>query len=108
MKLNRLSGVVAALLLSASTLALAHDAQRFTGVVSDAMCGTKHMSKDKSAADCARECAKQGDYALVVGDKVYTLKGDKDAIGKLAGATAVVEGDLDGTTIKVESIEAVK
>lgn len=108
MKQNNLAGFVTVLILGVSTMAFAHDAQKFTGVVSDPMCGAEHMTKEKSAADCTRECAKQGDYALVVGAKVYTLKGDKEAIGKLAGATAVVEGDLDGKTIKVESIEAAK
>ena len=41
----------------------------------------------RHAAQCTRECVKSGsDYALVVGDKVYTLKGDKAAFDKFAGA----------------------
>lgn len=32
--------------------------------------------KGASAATCTRECIKGFDYALVVGDKVHTLKGD--------------------------------
>lgn len=52
----------------------------FEGTVSDKMCGAKHVAKDKSAAECTRECVKMGsDYALVVGSEVYTLKGDKSA-----------------------------
>src|SRR6266571_7531838 len=47
-----------------------------TGVVSDSMCGAKHMAKNKTAAECTRECVKAGsDYALVVGNKVYVLEG---------------------------------
>src|SRR2546421_10551380 len=43
-----------------------------TGTVSDSMCGAHHMEKDKSAAECTRECVKKGTkYALVVGKKVY-------------------------------------
>ena len=50
------------------------------------MCGAKHMAKDKSAADCTRECVKMGsEYALVVGNTVYRLKGDKAAIDKFVG-----------------------
>ncbi len=46
-----------------------------TGIVSDSMCGAHHMAKDKSPAECARMCVKQGmKYALLVGDKVYTLE----------------------------------
>lgn len=64
-------------------------AQTFTGVVSDNMCGKQHMEKDKSAAQCTRECVKAGsDYALVVGDKVYTLKGNKADIDGYAGEKA--------------------
>lgn len=79
--------------------------QTFTGVVSDNMCGKQHMAKDKSAAQCTRECVKAGsDYALVVGDKVYTLKGDKSAIDKYAGQKASVKGAEKDETITVSSI----
>jgi len=108
MKMNKLNRSLAVFILAAAPLLSAHDAQKFTGVVSDSMCGARHMAKDKTAAECARACAEQGDYALVVGEKVYTLQGDKSAIGKFAGARATVEGDLDGKTIKVESIQAAK
>jgi hypothetical protein len=71
-----------------------------TGIVSDSMCGAKHMAKDKSAADCTRECVKSGsDYALVVKDKVYTLHGDKAQIDKLAGERATVKGKVNGNTV---------
>ncbi len=83
--------------------------QTLTGVVSDSMCGAKHMAKDKSAADCTRECVKAGsDYALVVGDKIYPLKGDKAELDKNAGQRATVKGTLDGNNINVQSITAAK
>jgi hypothetical protein len=90
-----------------ATLAIAQDAKTLTGTVSDAMCGKTHMMQGASAAKCTRECVKAGtDYALVVGDKVYTLKGDKAAIDKFAGANAVVKGKLSGSTVNVDSIKA--
>src|SRR6266851_4121405 len=47
------------------------------GAVADAKCGAKHMMKD--AAACTKACVDKGsDYALVVGDKVYTLKTSSD------------------------------
>lgn len=104
---NKIVAVMALIVVAGSTLAFAHG-KTFTGTVSDTMCGAKHMTKDKTAAECARECAKDGSYALVVGDKVYTLSGDKETIGRFAGAKAVIEGDLAGSTIKVESIQAAK
>ena len=80
----------------------------YTGTVSDAMCGAKHMG---SAAECARACVKKGSkYALVVGDKVYTLEtSDKtalDTLDKQAGAKATVTGTEKDNTITVVSVKA--
>src|SRR5258708_20551272 len=50
--------------------------EKFTGEVSDSMCGAKHAMSG-SNAECARACVKKGSsYALVVGDKGLTLKTD--------------------------------
>jgi len=77
----------------------------YTGVVGDTMCGTKHM-QDTKEADCIHMCIEHGfDYALVVGDKIYTLKGDKNQIDKLSGRKVKVTGSLAGNAIAVESIE---
>jgi len=80
----------------------------YTGTVSDAMCGAKHMG---SAAECTRGCVKKGSkYALVVGDKVYTLEtSDKaalDTLDKQAGAKATVTGTEKDNTITVSSVKA--
>ena len=78
-----------------------------TGIVSDNMCGRTHMLKDKSAAECTHICVKQGQkYALVVGQKVYTLEGQEPELDKLAGARATVKGKISGETIVVESVAA--
>ena len=83
-------------------------AQTFNGQVSDAMCGAKH-EMEGSAAECTRACVQHGSkYALVVGDKVYTLDGaDKKALeqlDKLAGTNAKVTGTANGNTIQVASV----
>jgi hypothetical protein len=107
MRWNRFAATTAAVLFTAS-FAVAH-AETLTGTVSDTMCGKSHMMPGKSDADCTRACVKEGsDYALVVGDKVYTLKGDKAAIDKFAGATATVTGTTKGDTITVTSIKGGK
>lgn len=77
------------------------------GTVGDAKCGVKHMMKDSEA--CTKACVKEGaDYALVVGDKAYTLKtsNDKDKmeLGMLAGKMAKVTGDVTGMTLMVKSV----
>jgi hypothetical protein len=76
-----------------------------TGIVSDSMCGAHHMAKDKSAAECTRECVKQGTkYALVVGKKVYTLEGHEAELDQVAGMKATVKGKVSGETLTVESV----
>lgn len=80
-----------------------------TGVISDSMCGAKHMAKDKSPADCTRMCVQQGQkYALVVGQKVYTLQGHETELDKLAGQRATVKGAASGDTITVSSVTPAK
>jgi len=55
---------------------------------------------------------KGSSYALVVGDKVYTLKtDDKKALAeldKLAGENAKVTGTAEGDTIDVSKVAAAK
>src|ERR1041385_8410571 len=62
------------LLAAASSFVLGADkSQTFTGEVSDSMCGAAHMMPGKTG-DCARACVGKGSsYALVVGEKVYSL-----------------------------------
>jgi len=84
--------------------------QTFTGEVGDSMCGKKHM-EGETAADCTRACVSHGSsYALIVGDKVYTLQTtDKAALATLdsqAGKTATVTGILNGDSIDVSSVAA--
>ena len=67
------------------------------------------MEKDKSAAECTRECVKKGTkYALVVGKKVYTLDGHEAELDKLAGERATVKGSMMGEMVMVESVAAAK
>ena len=67
------------------------------------------MMQGKTAAQCTRECVKQGsDFALVSGGKVYTLKGNKSQFDKFAGENVVVKGKVTGKTISVDSIRAPK
>ncbi|MGA2202170.1 MAG: hypothetical protein ABSG40_09430 [Terriglobales bacterium] len=114
MKVNRIAAAVLGMQMLAGLGAVpalaAGKSQTLTGEVSDAMCGAKHEMPG-NAAECTRGCVKHGSkYALVVGDKVYTLEtSDKTALGKLndlAGAKAKVTGEVAGDTITVKSVAA--
>jgi hypothetical protein len=111
MKLNRVVTAVLGMQLLAGLAAMpalaGGKSQTLTGKVSDAMCGAKHEMGD--AAACTRSCIKHGSkYALVVGDKVYTLETSDQAtlakLNDLAGTPAKVTGDVDGDTITVKSV----
>jgi hypothetical protein len=91
--------------------AFAGKAETFTGTVSDAMCGAKHMMEGDAA--CLRACVQKGSkYALVVGNRVYTLdtkdKATLDQLEKLGSGKATVKGEVDGDTIEVSSVAAAK
>jgi hypothetical protein len=112
-RLKMLQVWLAAVALSAMLAvlpALAAGTQTFTGKVSDAMCGAKH-SEGMDPATCVRACVKKGaKYALVVGDKVYTLdtsnQANLDELNKLAWEQAKVTGTANGNTIEVKSVTA--
>ena len=80
--------------------------QSLTGVVSDAMCGAKRMMNG-SAADCTRACVGKGSkFALVVGDKLYTLNGHAEELDKVAGQRATITGTVNGDSVEVASVKA--
>ena len=79
--------------------------QTIDGVVTDSMCGKKHMLPGKTDAQCVQECIKSGSsYALVVGDKLYTLAVKPQTIAAFAGKRVHIEGSLKDNTITVTAI----
>ncbi len=106
-RLLRKLGMIAATLALVAGVGLSQTSskeQKLTGVISDTMCGAKHMMQG-SAADCTRTCVGKGaKFALVVGEKVYTLNGHDDELNKLAGQRATVTGTVEGSTVNVSSV----
>jgi hypothetical protein len=106
------SSVALLLTMLLATASFAAKAQTFTGTVTDAMCGATHMMEGDPAS-CLRSCVNKGSkYALVVGDKVYTLDSTNpatiDALAKLGAQKATVKGTVDGDTITVGSVTPAK
>jgi hypothetical protein len=111
---TRKTGLLVLNLIVMATLAVssafAAKAKTFTGKVSDSMCGAKHMESSDDAG-CTRVCVSKGaKYALVMGDKVYTLDtSDKAALAALdknAGANVTVTGTEKDNTITVTAVTA--
>ena len=85
--------------------------QRFTGVVTDSMCGEKHtMMPGKPDAECVRECVKGGaKFALLdPAHHVYFLHGKSAELDKFAAQKVTITGRLDGNTIEVTSVTPAK
>ena len=91
----------------ASFLAVAN-AETFTGVITDTMCGAKHgMMKGQPDDQCVKLCAKgQYVYALFDGTNIFKLS-DQKAPAKFAAQNVVVTGTLNEKTktIKVTAVE---
>ena len=83
--------------------------QSIEGVISDSICGKKHMPPGKSDADCVAKCVEGGaGYALVVRKKVYSLAGKPETIAPFAGKHGKVERSVKGDTITVVSVVEAK
>ncbi len=81
-----------------------------TGMITDSMCGSKHMMPGKSDAVCTRACVKHGaKYAVATNDgKVILLDGKTSEVSALAGEKATIQGELKGDTMTVSSVAAAK
>lgn len=100
--------------LAASYAFAAAKVQTFTGIVGDAVCGSKH-TMDGDEISCLRTCIQRGSkYDLVVGEKVYVLNlkdsSTADTLDKLASqqARAEVKGEESGGVIEVQFVAAAK
>jgi hypothetical protein len=91
-----------------AALAAAAQADTFSGVITDTMCGIKHgMMKNQPDDQCVKMCAKgEADYALFDGKNVIKLS-DQKMPAKFAAQKVKVTGTLDSktNTIRVTSIE---
>lgn len=78
--------------------------QTFSGVLTDAHCGSRHMDSEQSASACTRACARKGSkYEIVDGDKKYELAGNSWEFEPFAGQRVTLSGVAHGNTIKVSS-----
>jgi energy-converting hydrogenase Eha subunit F len=84
----------------------AHTEVTLTGTVSCGHCqGIQQTHKGYTPYSWALNSVSQGDdIVLVAQDKAYKLQGDKDKLLPFMSAKARVTGNLDGSTLAVESI----
>jgi hypothetical protein len=101
-------------LLTIAVLAAAPGKQKFTGIITDSMCGLadhSQMRMGPTDAECTIACVREHGALYVVydGKQVYTLS-DQQTPEKFAGKKVTVTGTLDAKTrtIQVDSIAATK
>jgi len=87
---------------------VATESRAYEGMVTCSRCGAKHSATlGQAATTCVRVCAHGGaQFALVNADVTYLLDGDMDALKRVAGQRAKIVGNLEGKTIKVQSVAA--
>lgn len=102
---NKFYLVLAVAFVASTSEAVFASPQTIEGVVSESMCGKKHMLPGKTDAQCTKECVKANSkYTLVVGDKLYTLSGPVNDFEKYAGKKVRVNGDVSKDAILVTTI----
>ena len=81
-------------------------AKTITGVVSDSMCGAKHVTASDDAATCVKKCADGGSKLVVVsGGKVYNTD-DQDKLKGFEGKEVKVSGTVKGDALTITSVAA--
>ena len=108
MKKTLIALAAIALLVPAFAAAHDHTASSWTGWVTDDSCAAKGASAEH--ASCAKKCLENGGKLVfynTADEKIYNLDNQKLAEEHI-GHEVVVKGTAEGSTIKVESIEAAK
>jgi hypothetical protein len=88
--------------------------EKWTGTISDAMCGKTHGARGGTPEkdhDCAVRCAAKGGYVFVSNDKIFKLA---DASQKMkdvethAGHRVEITGTMKGDTITITKVTMLK
>jgi len=96
--------VLSVVLVPAARLAYG-EASTIDGVISDTKCGKSHKWSGKTDAQCVQDCLKgKESYALVVGDRVYTLAGQPRTIAPFACQYVQIKGTVKALMLTVISI----
>jgi len=105
---------IAIVLASTALVCAASAADKFTGIITEDMCGSEGHSAMKMGppdSKCVIACVKEmkAKYALNDGKQVYVLS-DQKTPEKFAAKKVTVTGTLDAAnkTIQVEKIETAK
>lgn len=93
------------LVVGFSLLAASAFAGEWKGTISDSKCAAGHADASEKSMKCAQACVKSGkaEAVLVSDGKVYKFS-DASKVAEHVGHKVVIAGNLDGETIKVDSV----
>jgi hypothetical protein len=94
-------GVVLVVLVAMSAMA-----GTWTGYISEAGCGAKHMSGSEKDVKCVTGCVKKGAAPVFVTEDKKVLKiNDASKVMDHLGHKVEVTGDIEGDTLKIQSVK---
>ena len=107
--MKRVLFVVVAVFALTALAAKAADSAKFTGYISDSMCGAKHMG---TGSECVKKCIAGGMKPVFVSEKdkaVWSID-NPDAVKDFYGdhVTVTATADDSAKSVHIDAIEAAK
>ena len=92
-------------LVSGLFLSVAAFAETWSGTISDAHCGAKHVASSEADQKCVAGCTKRGEAPVfVVGDKVIAIE-NPEAVKGHEGHKVTITGSMKGEAVHVDSVK---
>jgi hypothetical protein len=95
-------------LVLSSLFALSAFAAEWTGAISEAGCGAKHVDGSDKAVACVQKCVKGGSAPVFVTDGKVLKIANADKVTDHLGHKVTINGKLDGDTVTIDSVTMAK
>jgi len=90
-----------------AAFALSAFAGEWTGAISEAGCGAKHVDGSDKSIACVKGCVKKGAAPVFVTDGKVIKIANADKVQEHLGHKVKITGKLDGDTVTVEKVDMV-
>lgn len=90
-----------------AAFALSAFAGEWTGAISEAGCGAKHVDGSEKSIACVKGCVKKGAAPVFVTDGKVIKIANADKVQEHLGHKVKITGKLDGDTVTVEKVDMV-
>jgi hypothetical protein len=90
-----------------AAFALSAFAGEWTGAISEAGCGAKHVDGSEKSIACVKGCVRKGAAPVFVTDGKVIKIANADKVQEHLGHKVKVTGKLDGDTLTIDSVAMV-